>query len=159
MGHFNVATNPIVSDYDYIENFQSTVDFSIDDNLLAILGEDGYGIDTNPSNGEFSFDVNCEVSQGNTVTETKKMTINVKRKHDNGQLKGSLIGVIIGVVLAGILLIIAVALLVFAKATSRWCFTDDDEPNTKPSRGPGLRSRMAGYQQAQRRRQWEEGIF
>jgi hypothetical protein len=83
------------------------------------------------------------------VTETKKMTINVQRKHDNGQLKGSLIGVIVGVVLAGILLIVAVALLVFAKATSRWCFADDDEPNTKPSRGPGPRSRTAGNQQAQ----------
>ena len=63
------------------------------------------------------------------------MRIDVARKHDNGQLKGSLIGVIVGVVLAGILLIIAVALLVFAKATSRWCFADDEEPNTKPS-GP-----------------------
>ena len=50
------------------------------------------------------------------------MKINVQRKHDDGQLKGSLIGVIVGVVLAGILLIIAVALLVFAKVhfTNIW---------------------------------------
>ena len=42
LGHFNVATSPIGSDYDYIENYQSTIDFQIDDNLLAILGEDGW---------------------------------------------------------------------------------------------------------------------
>ena len=71
------------------------------------------------------------------------MRIDVARKHDNGQLKGSLIGVIVGVVLAGILLIIAVALLVFAKATSRWCFADDEEPNTKPS-GPVRGGRGGG---------------
>jgi len=148
LGHFNVATSPIGSDYDYIENYQSTIDFQIDDNLLAILGEDGYGIDTNPSDGRFSFEVNCEVTQGTQITETASMKINVQRKHDDGQLKGSLIGVIVGVVLAGILLIIAVALLVFAKATQRWCFADDDEPNTKPS-GP---VRSGRPQQAQRRR-------
>ena len=74
-----------------------------------------YGIDTNPSDGRFSFEVNCEVTQGTQITETASMKINVQRKHDDGQLKGSLIGVIVGVVLAGILLIIAVALLVFAK--------------------------------------------
>lgn len=94
-----------------------------------------YGIDTNPETGSFSFDVTCEITQDNQVTAQETMRIDVARKHDNGQLKGSLIGVIVGVVLAGILLIIAVALLVFAKATSRWCFADDEEPNTKPS-GP-----------------------
>ena len=81
-----------------------------------------YGIDTNPSDGRFSFEVNCEVTQGTQITETASMKINVQRKHDDGQLKGSLIGVIVGVVLAGILLIIAVALLVFAKVhfTNIW---------------------------------------
>ena len=44
LGHFNVATSPIGSDYDYIENYQSTIDFQIDDNLLAILGEDGWDV-------------------------------------------------------------------------------------------------------------------
>ena len=41
LGHFNVATSPIGSDYDFIENFESKIDFQIDDNLLAIIGEDG----------------------------------------------------------------------------------------------------------------------
>ena len=41
LGHFNVATSSIGSDYDYIENYQSTIDFQIDDKLLEILGPDG----------------------------------------------------------------------------------------------------------------------
>ena len=41
LGHFNVATSSIGSDYDYIENSQSTIDFQIDDKLLEILGPDG----------------------------------------------------------------------------------------------------------------------
>jgi len=154
LGHFNVATSSIGSDYDYIENSQSTIDFQIDDKLLEILGPDGYGIDTIPETGSFSFDVTCEITQDNQVTAQETMRIDVARKHDNGQLKGSLIGVIVGVVLAGILLIIAVALLVFAKATSRWCFADDEEPNTKPS-GPvrgGRGGAGGGNPQAQRRR-------
>jgi hypothetical protein len=32
-----VATSPIGSDYRYIENYQSTIDFQIDDNLMTKL--------------------------------------------------------------------------------------------------------------------------
>merc|ERR1711983_683006 len=98
----------------------------IDDNLLEILEDEG--VDTNPSNGRFTFDVECEVVQGNQLTQNgNRMRINVDRPYDDGNLKGSMIGVIVGVVLA-------VALLVFAKATSRWCFADDyDNPSNAKS--------------------------
>ena len=93
------------------------------------------GVDTNPSNGRFTFDVECEVMQGNQLTQNgNNMRINVDRPYDDGNLKGSMIGVIVGVVLAVVLLIVAVALLVFAKATSRWCFADDyDNPSNAKS--------------------------
>ena len=85
-------------------------------------------MDVNPSSGVFSFEVKCEVYQGNVQAVAQRgntMKINVRREYDDGNLKGSMIGVIVGVVLAGVLLLVAVALLVFAKATSRWCFADD----------------------------------
>jgi len=151
--HFSVSTSAIGSDFDYIENYQSTIEFAIDDNLLQILEDEG--VDTNPSNGRFTFDVECEVMQGNQLTQNgNNMRINVDRPYDDGNLKGSMIGVIVGVVLAVILLIVAVALLVFAKATSRWCFADDyDNPSNAKSHP---RSQVGGggarpaNQQAQR---------
>ena len=65
------------------------------------------------------------------------------KSYDNGHLKGSTIGIIVGVIAAVILLIAAIALLVFAKASGRWCFSEDDyryrEPADKRNqpRGPG----------------------
>ena len=37
--HFSVSESAIGSDFDYIENYMSTIEFSIDDNLLDILEE------------------------------------------------------------------------------------------------------------------------
>jgi len=106
-----------------------------------------YGIDVNPSNGRFDFEVRCEVEQGNKGpgTNTISMKVNVDRTYDDGNLKGSLIGVIVGVVLAVILLIVAIALLVFAKASNRWCFAEDDYKNPNDARAhPNSRSGGGG---------------
>ena len=56
-----------------------------------------------------------------------------------------MIGVIVGVVLAVILLIVAIALLVFAKASNRWCFAEDDYKNPNDARAhPNSRSGGGG---------------
>lgn len=149
--HFNIRTSPFGGGVsDYIQNYQSTIEFQVDEKLLEKLQD--YGIDVNPSNGQFDFEVTCDVTQGNRQVSSSRggntMRINVRRNHDDGQLKGSMIGVIVGVVLAGILIIIAVALLVFAKATSRWCFSDEyDHPSNARSH-PNARA-GGGNQQAQ----------
>ena len=64
-----------------------------------------------------------------------------------------MIGVIIGVVLAAILLIVAVALLVFAKASNRWCFSDEyDDPSNARSH-PNARSAQQGRRPANQQAQ------
>ena len=35
--HFSISTSSTGSDFDYIENYQSSIDFQINDNLLGIL--------------------------------------------------------------------------------------------------------------------------
>ena len=89
-----------------------------------------YGIDTNPENNRFEIEITCEVTQGNNngYLQTQQMRISIDRQHDNGALKGSLIGVIVGVVCAALLLLVAIGLLIFAKANNQWCFADDQDP-------------------------------
>jgi hypothetical protein len=41
-------------------------------------------------------------------------------------LKGETIGMIVGIVLAVVLVVFVVLLLLFARATGRWCFADDE---------------------------------
>ena len=48
--------------YGFIKNFESTIDFDIDDNLMVFLEEQG--VDTNPKDEEVRFELNCAVEQG-----------------------------------------------------------------------------------------------
>ena len=41
-------------------------------------------------------------------------------------MKGETIGMIVGIVLAVVLVVFVVLLLLFARATGRWCFADDE---------------------------------
>ena len=70
------------------------------------------------------------MTQGNNngYLQTQEMRIQVDRQYDNGALKGSLIGVIVGVVCAALLLLVAIGLLIFAKANNQWCFADEQDP-------------------------------
>lgn len=49
----------------YIQNFESSIDFTIDDELLIILEE--LGVDVNPREEELQFVLNCEVEQGDDM--------------------------------------------------------------------------------------------
>ena len=69
--------------------------------------------------------------------------INIKKSYDDGNLTAGTIGIIVGVVVAVILAIIAIALLVFAKSSGRWCFAEDEEAYRKPQEA---KPRTAGGQ-------------
>ena len=61
--HFNIGPpSSMGSDYDYEENYQSTIEFKIDSSLLDRLKQ-FYHINISPSTEQFSFNINCEVRQ------------------------------------------------------------------------------------------------
>jgi hypothetical protein len=64
--------------------------------------------------------------------ERTSARINIKKAYDDGNLTAGTIGIIVGVVVAVILAVIAIALLVFAKSSGRWCFAEDEEAYRKP---------------------------
>ena len=110
-----------------------------------------YNIETNPSNGLISFEVTCEVRQGgygSSYSEQQKysMRVNVQKPYDDGNLTGSTIGIIVGVILA-------IGILVFAKARNMWCFADDENRYNDPANPkshPGRAGQARGpNQQAQ----------
>ena len=47
----------------YILNFESSIDFAVDDEFMFLL-EDEFGVDTNPRDDDVQFTLNCEVDQG-----------------------------------------------------------------------------------------------
>lgn len=137
--------------YGYVKHMESRITFRVDDKLLRRLEK--YNINTNPSNGVISFELRCDVQQ-NLVSAPERPTVrlNVKKSYDDGNLTAGTIGIIVGVVVAVILAVIAIALLVFAKSSGRWCFADDEEAYRKPQEA---RPRTAGgppAQSAQRQR-------
>lgn len=115
----------------YIKNLESRITFKIDDKLLSRLEK--YSINTNPSNGVISFELRCDAQQnGISSMERTSARINIKKAYDDGNLTAGTIGIIVGVVVAVILAVIAIALLVFAKSSGRWCFAEDEEAYRKP---------------------------
>jgi hypothetical protein len=68
----------------------------------------------------------------------EKVTVKVTKLYDSDALLPETVGMIVGIVLAVIVVILVVLLLLFAKATSRWCF-EDDEYNYQDPRDPKRR--------------------
>ena len=131
-------------DQGVITDVESNIQFAVNQDLLSLLQDEG--VDTNPENGDFSFDLTCEVDQsgssssqgGGGFADRQTVRINVGKSYDNGALKSSTIGIIIGVVCAVILLVAAVALLLFAKSKNMWCFddySDANDPRSRPQQG------------------------
>jgi len=131
-------------DEGYIQDKVSQLTFDIDRDLMAYL-ENNHGIDVNPSSGEFSFDLSCDADQGDYGNDRITTTINVKRVYFEDKLKASTIGWIVGGVLVGVLLILILAVTVWAKAAGRLCFEDSEysygnpndpkrRPRTQPQR-------------------------
>jgi len=124
-----------------IKDMESSIDFAINQELLAYLKTQN--IETNPEQGNFNFDLTCEVDQpgynnagGNSGPHT--VTFQVAKSYDNGALKSSTIGIIVGVVCAVVLLVIAMGLLLFARSRNMWCFdeySDANDPRSRPQQG------------------------
>ena len=137
-----------------IQDMESTLKFTVNPELLERL-RNKHNVDTNPENGDFSFDIDCQVEQDGIQTSTESMRVDVQKSYDDGHLKGSTIGIIVGCIVAVILLVAAIALLVFAKASNRWCFADDDyqyrDPKSRDNRprGPGPQGPQGPPQQQQ----------
>lgn len=135
------TTGATYDDEGYIQDKVSQLSFDIDRDLLAYL-ENNHGIDVNPSNGEFSFDLSCDADQGDYGNDRISTTINVKRVYFEDKLKASTIGWIVGGVLVGVLLILILAVTVWAKAAGRLCFEDSEYSYGNPN-DPKRRPRTA----------------
>lgn len=139
---FDVQTRKI-NNYDQeglIEDTISELDFDVNQELLDYLYSE-HAIDINPQSGDFSFDLECYAEQGNNGEYSKmdeKVTVKVTKLYDSDALLPETVGMIVGIVLAVIVVILVVLLLLFAKATSRWCF-EDDEYNYQDPRDPKRR--------------------
>jgi len=114
----------------YVCDFESTIEFEINDELLTYL-YNTHNTDTNPQSGQINFDLECYVKQGDdsNIYYEERMTtrIEVLRIYDNGNYTKEEIGMIVGITLGVLVLFIVggVLLLIFAKSTERWCFADD----------------------------------
>ncbi len=151
--------------YGMICDAESTISFGVDDVLMEKL--ETFGVETNPKDELVRFELNCDVEQvtkngytdflklmtvfffffapqgGSSFTQKLSVQINVEKSYDNGALPASTIGIIIGVILAILILLIAIAILVFAKRSGVWCFADEDydyrdpkDPRSQPRGGP-----------------------
>lgn len=109
----------------YIRDKLSRLTFDVNREFLNYLWSK-HQMDTNPSSGAFSFDLTCEVQQGDYATERNSIRVNVRREFFRDALTGETIGMIVGIVLAVVLVVLIVLLLLFARATGRWCFADDE---------------------------------
>jgi len=109
----------------YIRDKLSRLTFDVNREFLSYLWTK-HQLDTNPTSGIFSFDLTCEVQQADYATERTTIRINVRREYFKNALKGETIGMIVGIVLAVVLVVFVVLLLLFARATGRWCFADDE---------------------------------
>jgi len=140
---FTVRENPgaTYDDEGYIRDKVSSLDFTVDRKFLEYI-ESTHGIDTNPSSGQFSFDLTCDVDQGEYGNERITNTITVRRVYFEDDLKASTIGWIVGGVLVGLLLIVLVLVTLWAKATGKFCFDDGEYHYGNPS-DPKRRPRHA----------------
>ena len=57
---------------------ESTLKFTVNQDLLQRL-RDRHNIDTNPENGDFDFDVDCEVLQDGQSTDQQSMRVDVQK--------------------------------------------------------------------------------
>jgi len=127
---FNIKDNSDTT-YDqggYIKDMVSTTKFDINQEFMDYL-YNTHNININPENGEINFDLECTIEQGDQGeynSETIRSRFKLRRVYFRDAMKASTIGMIVGLVLAGLILIVVVMLLVFAKATDRWCFADDE---------------------------------
>ena len=108
-----------------IQDMESTLKITVNQDFLARLRYK-HNVDTNPESGDFSFDIHCEVEQDGINTAMETMRVDVQKSYDyvtfdDGRRRRL---TIVGVSVAAILLIAAITLLVFAKASNRWCFAD-----------------------------------
>jgi len=146
---FNIRDNSDIT-YDqggYIKDMVSEMRFDVNDEFMDYL-YNTHGIDPNPENGEINFDLECNVEQGASGeynSESIRTRFNVKRVYFRDSMRAGTIGMIVGLVLAGLILIIVVMLLVFAKATERWCFADGEygyqDPRDQKRRPPSQSQR------------------
>ncbi|XP_023330333.1 uncharacterized protein LOC111702790 isoform X2 [Eurytemora carolleeae] len=131
-------------DEGYIRDKISQLIFDVDRDLLNYLWEKNQ-INSNPTTGQFTFDLVCEVNQGDYGMEKISTTITIKRIYFEDRLKTSTIGWIVGGVLVGILLILIILVALWAKASGRWCFEDDEysygNPND-PKRRPRTQAQV-----------------
>jgi len=131
-----------------IRDTESTINFNVNKDLLDYL--ETQNVITNPEQGNFNFDLTCQVDQsgggggggggnnnhggGGNYQGPQTVTFQVQKSYDNGGLKSSTIGIIVGVVCAVVLLIIALGLLLFARSRNMWCFDDYEDANNPKSR-------------------------
>ena len=114
--------------YDWV----SELSWEVNREFLDYLDQN-HNIDVNPSSGEFTFDLECNADQGNNgeyYSEITTTRVRVTRVYDSDELTKNEIGIIVGSTFGGLavlLILLTVALLIFAKSTGRWCFTDDND--------------------------------
>ena len=81
----------------YVCDFESTIEFEINDELLTYL-YNTHNTDTNPQSGQINFDLECYVKQGDdsNIYYEERMTtrIEVLRIYDNGNYTKEEIGMI-----------------------------------------------------------------
>jgi len=131
-----------------IQDYESQLTMKIDQDLLDFLNTRA-NIDTNPEQGNFQFDLTCEVDTsgnngngGQSGNNMQTVTVMVTKSYDNGMLPASTIGIIVGCIVAGVLVVVAISLLLFARSRSMWCFDDYNDAND-----PRSRPQQAGLQQ------------
>ena len=111
-----------------IKDSVSELDFTVDENMLVYL-RDQHNIDINPINGIITFDLECNIQQGNNGDyndDSVTTRVNIIRLYNSGKMRAATVGMIVGIVLAVLVVIFIVLITGFAKATERWCFADDE---------------------------------
>jgi len=111
-----------------IKDSVSELDFTVDENMLVYL-RDQHNIDINPTNGIITFDLECNIQQGNNGDyndDSVTTRVNINRVYNSGKMRAATVGMIVGIVLAVLVVIFIVLITGFAKATERWCFADDE---------------------------------
>jgi len=124
-----------------IQDYESQLSMRVDTDLLNFLNTRA-NIDTNPEQGNFQFDLTCEVDQSGNGggggpsggNSQQTITVMVTKAYDNGMMPASTIGIIVGCLVAGILVVVAIGLLLFARSKNMWCFDDYNDVNDPRSR-------------------------
>ena len=125
----------------WLQDYESQLSMRVDTDLLNFLNTRA-NIDTNPEQGNFQFDLTCEVDQSGNGggggpsggNSQQTITVMVTKAYDNGMMPASTIGIIVGCLVAGILVVVAIGLLLFARSKNMWCFDDYNDVNDPRSR-------------------------